>query len=151
MQTQSKLLKWSLILGIVIVTNLFVNYSISLVVSEPQYNDFCPQTYAPTPASEVQQNLCSNNFTSAMNSYEAKIFIILVAVGAVLIVASFFLKTNPVVSTALSFAGLLSLVIASMRYWSSADNWLKVVILGIALAALIALAVKKFKNESLRS
>jgi hypothetical protein len=147
MQSQSKLLKWSLILGIVIVTNLFVNYSISLVYNQPQYSDFCTQTYAPTPASEAEQTICSNDFTTAMNTYEANIFIVLVAIGAALIITSFFLKTNPVVSTALSFAGLLSLVIASMRYWSSANNWLKVLILGVALAALIALALRKFKTS----
>jgi len=148
MQSQSKILKWSLILGIVIVANLFINYSLSLVLSEPQYNDFCPQTYTATPASDAEQTICSNNYTAASNDYQAKVFTVLIVIGVLLVVASFFVKTNPVVSTALSFSGLLSIVIASMRYWSSADNWVKVIILGVALLALISLAVRKFKNST---
>jgi len=150
MQSQSKILKWSLILGIVIVANLFINYSLSLVLSEPSYNDFCPQTYIATPASDAGQTICSNNYTAASNDYQAKVFTVLIVIGVLLVVASFFVKTNPVVSTALSFSGLLSIVIASMRYWSSADNWVKVIILGVALVALIALAIRKFKNETIR-
>ena len=150
MQNQSKLLKWSLIVGIVIVANLFINYSISLVYSQPQYGDFCQQTYAATPASEVQQNICSTNFTAANDTYEANVFITLVSLGVILIIASFILKTNSVVSTALAFSGVLSVIIASMRYWSSAGNSIKVIILATALAALIFLAMKKFKNENIQ-
>jgi len=145
MQSQSKILKWSLIIGIVIVANMLINYSVSLFLSEPQYNDFCPQTYAVTTQST--NIICSNNFTAALNDYQAKVFTILVVVGVLLVALSFFLKTNQVVSTALSLSGLLSLIIASMRYWSSANNWIKVVILGLALVILIALALRKFKTS----
>ena len=48
---------------------------------------------------------------------------------------------------ALSFAGVLSFIIASMRYWTSADDLIKVIILGIALAILIFIAFKKFKDN----
>ncbi len=74
----------------------------------------------------------------------------LVAVGVILIIVSFFLKTNAVVSTSFSLSGILTLVIASFRYWSSAYGWMRVVILGIALIALIYLAMRKFKNETIR-
>jgi len=150
MQTQSKLLKWSLILGIVIVANLFINYSISLVLTEPSYNDFCPQTYTVSPADVAQQNICSNNYTAAENNYQAEVFIILVIVGVILVILSFILKTNSVISTSLSLSGILTLVIASFRYWSSAYGWVRVIILGLALAALIYLALRKFKNETVR-
>ena len=195
MQSQSKILKWSLIFGIVIVTNLFVNYSISLVYSAPQYNDFCKQSqvvmtpstqsdcvtgggqWVTTPFDPTQYGAtlatpttapniptvqkisgycnpdytCSNNFTTAQSTYDRNVFITLVAVGVVLIVLSFFTKANVVLGTALSFSGVLSLVIASFRYWSSAYGWMRVLILAIALAALIILAMRKFKNENIRS
>ncbi len=150
MQSQSKILKWSVILGIVIVANLFINYSLSLAYSEPSYNDFCPQTYGVSPADISQQNICSDNFTTAENNYQAKVFGTLVVIGAVLIIVSFFLKINSVVSTSLSLSGILALVIASFRYWSSAYGWVRVIILGLALIALIYLAMRKFKNENLR-
>ena len=40
-QSSSKVLKWSLVIGIVIVLNLFYNYTLSLVFSAPEYNNFC--------------------------------------------------------------------------------------------------------------
>jgi len=148
MQNQSKLLKWSLIIGIVIVTNMFINYSLSLIYQEPQYNDFCPQTDIIAPPSI--NITCSNNYTAAENNFQAEVFMTLVAVGVILIIVSFFLKTNAVVSTSFSLSGILTLVIASFRYWSSAYGWMRVVILGIALIALIYLAMRKFKNETIR-
>ncbi len=149
MKSQSKILKWSLIIGIVIVANMFINYSLSLVYNEPQYNDFCPQTDVVTPQSS--DVICSNNYTIAENNYQAEVFGTLVAIGVILIIVSFFLKGNTVVSLSLSLSGILTLVIASFRYWSSAYGWARVVILGLALIALIYLALRKFKNETVRS
>lgn len=37
-----KIIKWALILAILIVLNLFFNYSISLLYKEPKFEDFCP-------------------------------------------------------------------------------------------------------------
>ncbi len=54
---------------------------------------------------------------------------------------------NEIISIGLSWGGVLSFVIASIRYWSVADNLIKVLILGIALATLIWLAIKKFGNN----
>ena len=42
METQSKVLKWSLIIGIVIVLNLFFNYVLSLAYKNPKFEAFCP-------------------------------------------------------------------------------------------------------------
>lgn len=50
----TKVLKWSLIIGIVIVLNLFYNYSLSLVFSAPEYNNFCIQKQV-TVAPETQE------------------------------------------------------------------------------------------------
>jgi hypothetical protein len=44
MQKQSKVLKWSLIIGIVIVLNMFFNYALSLAYKRPLYENFCPNT-----------------------------------------------------------------------------------------------------------
>lgn len=39
---ENKILKWSLILSIVIVANLFFNYSLSLVLNSPEREVYCP-------------------------------------------------------------------------------------------------------------
>ena len=179
MNNQPKVLKWSLIIGIVIVLNLFFNYALSLVYREPDYNAFCPNTaqvvesinnkeqcvavggqwnenyYSqPIPVEKTsikgycdQQFTCRNDFEAARKVYERNVFITLVLLGAICVVIGNFFKGNMVISTAFAFAGVLSFIIASMRYWSSADNLIKVIILAIALAILIWLALKRFKDN----
>ncbi len=182
MQTQSKVLKWALIIGIVIVLNMFFNYALSLVYKNPKFEAFCPiqqinvlvdnqeqcvslggqwnpniQTnIQPTPVSAVkilpqgycdQQFTCRNNFDAAQKVYDRNVFITLVILGAICVAVGNFLAGNMLVSIALSLAGVLSFIIASMRYWGSADDLIKVIILAIALAILIWVAVRKFKNN----
>ena len=179
-QKQSRILRASLMAGIVIVLNLFFNYSLSLIYKQPTYEAFCPtQTVvktidtqnecvanggqwtenapapAPIPAPAGgkaitgycnQQFSCENDFQAAQKAYDRNIFISLVLLGAICVALGSYLRGNALLGSSLSLAGVLSFIIASMRYWSSADDLAKVVILGIALAILITVAVRKFKN-----
>jgi len=180
MQTQSKILKWSLIVGIIIVINMFFNYALSLAYKQPKYEVFCPNasqviTIPDTQKACVDQGgqwtndtsygkpmavgetrstgycdlqfTCRNNYETVQKVYDRNVFVTLVLLGALCVVAGNFLKRNMVVGIALSLAGVLSFIIASMRYWSSADDLIKVIILAIALAILVWLAVKKFGNN----
>jgi hypothetical protein len=179
MQTQSKVLKWSLIVGIIIVLNLFFNYALSLVYKNPTYEAFCPNTAQvveaistknqcltiggqwnenyygqPVPAEKSfpkgycdQQFTCRNNYDAAQKVYDRNVFITLVLLGAICVAVGSFLKANMLISVALSLAGVLSFIIASMRYWKSADDLIKVIILAIALCILVWVAVKKFKDN----
>ena len=180
METKPKVLKWALIIGIVVVLNLFFNYAISLFYKEPDYNAYFPQqqivqpittreaclavggqwtenptyykegTNVPIGAGSSQINsYCNPDFTKqqqfsdAQKVYQRTIFIILVILGVISLALGVFLA-NEIVTLGLSWGGVLSLIIASMRYWSSADNLIRVLILGFALAVLIWLAIKKF-------
>ena len=179
MQTQSKVLKWSLIIGIVIVLNLFFNYTLSLIYKSPEYATFCPNTDQVVTVPDNQKDCvagggqwinninnqpmpvvkgtpigycntqftCGNNYYNAQKAYDRNVFITLVILGAICVAIGNFLSGNVLICIALSFAGVLSFIIASMRYWSSADDLVKVIILAIALAILIWVAMKKFKNN----
>ena len=179
MQTQSKVLKWSLIIGIVIVINMFFNYTLSLVYKSPVFENFCPtqqvnqtvldqnscvtqggqwngNNIAPVPQIKGEtvplgycnlQFTCQNNYDVAQKTYDRNVFITLVILGALCVALGSFFGGNAVISIALSFAGVLSFIVASMRYWGSADDLIKVIILAIALAILIWVAVKKFGNN----
>ena len=95
---------------------------------------------------------CNPDFTkqqeynNAQSAYQRTLFIILVVLGIISFILGAFIP-NEIITLSLSWGGVLSLIIASMRYWSSADNLIKVLILGLALAALIWLALKKFDNN----
>jgi len=183
METQSKVLKWALIIGIVIVINMFFNYALSLAYKNPVYETFCPNTAQvienvntqkqcvdiggqwnpninyqnynqsmPVEKTVIQgycdqQFTCRNNYEAAQKVYDRNVFITLVILGALCVALGSFLKGNILISIALSLAGVLSFIIASMRYWTSADDLIKVIILAIALAILIWVAIKKFKSS----
>ncbi len=150
-------------MGIVIVMNLFFNYTLSLVYKAPDYNNYFSQSQV-VPAITNEQNCvavggqwnqmapqgyCNPDFTKqqqydvAQKQYDRTIFVALVVLGAISIVCGTLLE-NTVLSLAFAWGGVLSLFIASLRYWSDANNLLKVVILAIALGSLIWTAVKKF-------
>ena len=174
------ILKWSLIIGIIIVLNLFFNYAITLVYKAPVLESFynqnqvvenidnkedClkiggqwneniqqPQSVKSEPIpSEAVKGYCDpdftnrNNYENANKTYEKNVFIILVALGVLSLLVGAFAK-HEILSIAFSWGGVLSLIIASMRYWSRADNLLKVIILAVALFALVYVAIKKFSK-----
>ncbi len=188
METQSKILKWSLIIGIIIVLNLFFNYTVSLFYKIPDYNVYFERPQVVEPVTNKEDCLkiggqwhegdsrydqsgvpippvavegktkplpafgsCNpdyikqQEFNNAQKIYQRNVFIILVALGVISLVVGAFMA-NAIVSIGLSWGGVLSLIIASMRYWSDADNWVKVLILAIALVALFWVAIKKFSK-----
>lgn len=179
MQNQSKILKWSLIIGIVIVLNLFFNYTLSLVYSSPDYNDFFTQaqviepldnqedclsvggqwsggivTPNPKTGENITKGWCDPDFTkrqeydAKMDVYSRNVFMTLVLLGALCVALGTFLPGNMIIGASLSMAGVLSFIIASMRYWGTANDLAKVVILVIALCILFYVAMKKFKDSN---
>ena len=173
--TQSRFVRTSLTVAIIIVMNLFFNYAVSLIYNEPTYDQFVtsPQVLqnitteggcvsvggqwtvnTPTTIDKkttALQGYCDPNYTNqkayeaAVKIYDRNVFITLVILGIISIVIGSFVTVS-VIPAAFSWAGVLSLIIASMRYWGSAGKLLKVGILACALGILIWLAVKKFNK-----
>jgi hypothetical protein len=85
------------------------------------------------------------NYEKARNVYEKEVFITLTILGVISLILGGFIGISTL-SIAFSWGGVLSLFIASVRYWSQADNLVRVVILALALGILIWLAVKKFNK-----
>jgi len=173
---QSNFLKISIVVAIVIVMNMFFNYAVSLLFKEPVFDNFIKPTQIvetiktkdqcvtvggqwsenvyPDPALNGKTQVagyCNENYTKQLNydnarkAYEKKVFITLIILGIVSLVVGGFISIS-ILSVAFAWGGVLSLIIASIRYWSQADNLAKVVILALALGILIWLAVKKFNK-----
>ncbi|MEI6316349.1 MAG: hypothetical protein WCO65_01315 [bacterium] len=164
----------AIIIAIVIVLNLFFNYTISLVYKAPQYDDYIKPTqvvtqinnkddclnvggqwtdsYVPNQKADMPTGYCDANYThqlqynAAVKSYDRSVFIILVVFGIIsLALGAFFV--NQILAPAFSWGGVLSLLVASVRYWSDANNLFKVIILAMALGILIWVAIKKFGDK----
>jgi hypothetical protein len=89
---------------------------------------------------------CQKGYEDARNVYNRNVFVILVILGVALVVGSYFVAAYGAVSLGFALAGILSLIIGSMRYWSDMDERVRVVVLGLALAALIWYGIKKFRE-----
>ncbi len=178
---ENKITKWSVILGIVIVLNLFFNYTLSLVYDSPVYDNFCPQSQVvnvpdnqnecvnqggqwtenayymkPVPQERYTEPLgycdlqysCRQEYDKVNGTYSRNVFVILVVLGALAVAVGNFFVGNTVISNGLSLGGVLSFIIASIRYWSAADDLFRVIILAISLGLLLWIAWKKFGNSA---
>ncbi len=89
---------------------------------------------------------CQKKYQTALELYNRNVFIILILAGLISLVIGFFLNAISSVSLGLSLGGVLSFIIGTIRYWSNMDDYLRVIILGLALVALIWLGVKKIRD-----
>lgn len=172
---QSKYFRWAVTFGIIIVLNLFFSYSLKVAYNSPEREDFCEEKQVIEKVANQEEcvskggqwneareafigdqdrievgqcNLnfsCEKDFMTALEKYEKKVFVTLIVLGLGSIVIGLVLVSYATVATALSFGGVLTFVIASIRYWQFASEYLQVVILGLALAALIYIGIKKIK------
>ena len=148
------ILKWALILSIVIITNLFLNVAVDLAYERPDYDDYCMFSATQTIGSNGVEKLdygsqkeCREKYDTYRELFERNVFITLISAGVVILIISLILKSNALIASALSLAAVLNFVIASMRYWGSAHELTKLIILAIALVALIYIAYKKFSDK----
>lgn len=175
--------KFSFIIAVIIVLNLFYVYAVGLVYDEPKYETFCPQKQVtivpqtqeacvaeggawtedpyygkPVPRAVVENapvvsgycNLdftCSQNFEAVRKVYERNFFVALVVLGVATLLGSFALSAYGTLMTGLSFGGVMTLIVASIRYWGEMNDWLRVVVLGVALATLLYVGAKWFKDR----
>lgn len=172
-QTRSKtVLKWALTVGIVIVLNLFFSVAIETVYPQPEYSDFCEVrqvreiigTEAACVAIGGQWNpnipvkpgdpegfcfedfTCAQEYGEAQKEYARDVFVALIVLGALSMGGSFIAGSAPAVAAGLSYGGVLTFVIAALRYWGEAGDLIRLVIVGAALVALIGIGIKKFKE-----
>ena len=89
---------------------------------------------------------CSKQFDNAHETYLRNVFVARVIFGVLALGIGFGTFAYEAVSYGFSFGGVLSLLIATIVYWSKLSHYFQVIILGLALAALVWLGVKKVKN-----
>jgi hypothetical protein len=168
------IIRWILAIAIVIVLNLFFNFAIKLIYDAPEWDQFCkqeqvtiqpqdqkacvdnggawsenvvPKRVVSEPAGWCDLNFtCQKEFESVNEVYNRNVFVALVLLGIISFGVGFSLMSYSAVSTGLSLGGVISFLVGAIRYWSDMDDYLRVIILGLALVALIWLGIKKLKN-----
>ena len=89
---------------------------------------------------------CRESFDSASGVYNRNVFVMLVITGLISLGLGFAITKSSAVANGFLGGGLLSLIVGTIRYWSDMNDYLRFIILGIALAILIYLGYKKIKN-----
>ena len=92
---------------------------------------------------------CREGFEVSQAVYNRNVFVVLVILGLVSLGSGFMLISAKPVANGFLGGGILSLIVGAIRYWSSMDDYLRFVILGIALAVLIWLGYKKISDRQL--
>lgn len=95
-------------------------------------------------AKDAYCEMCYKLFDDDKRQYDANIFLILVAIGSVILVAGIFVTVESVGGGFL-LAGILSIIIAAIRSWANLHEYVRLLFLGIALALLIFVGYKKIK------
>lgn len=116
------------------------NYRMSKPVPAPSITEVEPKGYCN------EQYTCGEGFNTALSKYNRNVFVILIVLGVISLGVGYAVGASSAVSLGLSLGGILSLIIASIRYWSDMDDIIRVIILGLALIALIWFGIKKFKD-----
>jgi len=162
---------------IAVVFVMFCAYGTNLLYKSPKYENYCPQAVQPYIGNETPTSCESNNGTwiaqniecvkapcsqgycdyyskcqpvwdTANKNYSKNLFIISIVVSLIIIAISAFLIEVPSVSGGLMFGSLMYLIYGTARYWGYMDDWMRFIILGVALAILIYIGYKLANRES---
>lgn len=174
--THPKFVRWAVMLGIVIALNLFFFAARAMVLPEPKYEDYCPTTLAPaaTEATCLEQDgvwvatptdasvtavvkpnpsgycdlyqKCQPLYEEAHEEYQMYAFVIMIGLGILSLIAGVIPMGSSIVSTGLSYGGVLALIVSAVGYWDNAGNILRLVMSVIALAALLYIGIRRFKD-----
>lgn len=107
-----------------------------------------PQKCAPT-ATECPQGFCDmyakcqKTFEDVNKGYTRNIFIAATILGLIAIILGGLILKVESVSSGMMGGGVLSMIYGIIRFWTNASNYLRVIILGLALVVLIWMGYKK--------
>lgn len=174
-----KFVRWALMLGIVIILNIFFTVLVSLAMPAPDIADYCPAAMLNGPAPMNAPNCnasggtwidttdestatatkaatptgycdlyskCQPVYQAAADQHYLYAFVFMVGLGVLALLAGFFPIGSSIVSTGLSYGGVLALIIGSAEYWGSAGQWIRFAIALAGLLALLYIGWKRFQD-----
>lgn len=89
---------------------------------------------------------CQKDFAVVNSVYNRNVFIVLVVLGFLTLIGGLFIGASLAVSTGFTLGGVVSMIVGSIRYWTDMNDYLRFGLLGVALAVLVWLGIKKFKD-----
>lgn len=144
--THPKFVRWALMLGIVIILNIFFSVVVALAYPAPQYSDYCQPQPVSAPSAPIDYTACQNAYQAANDQHALYAFVIMIGLGVVALIAGFMPIGSSIVSSGLSYGGVLALIIGSIEYWGTAGNWIRLAIATAGLVALLYIGWRRFRD-----
>ncbi|OYV27172.1 MAG: hypothetical protein B7W98_02335, partial [Parcubacteria group bacterium 20-58-5] len=89
---------------------------------------------------------CQVPFQAAQDQHALYAFMLMVGLGIIALVAGFMPLGSSIVSSGLSYGGVLALIIGSAQYWGTAGNWIRLAISTVGLVALLYIGWRRFRD-----
>lgn len=171
-----KFVRWALMLGIVVILNIFFTVLVALALPAPDYATYCPNANKPQPAEMTAESCdaaggvwndygaptptdstkpsgycdmyakCQAPYQAASDQHALYAFTLMVGLGVLALVIGLMPIGSSIVSTGLSYGGVLAFVIGSASYWGTAGNWIRLAIAAIGLVALLYIGWRRFRD-----
>jgi len=130
-----------IIIGVVLL--MFLVFGTKLIYEVPDYGKYCSSedvSQVKINDSSPSQNSyeeCYREYDDARGHYSARLFVLSLILGILLIVgAAMFIETSSV-SGGIMFGSIMFVIYGTSGYWEYMDDWVRFGISGIALAVLI--------------
>lgn len=95
---------------------------------------------------DLKERPCQIKFDKNQEQYNRNVFVIALVLGIIgLIIGGITLKLESV-SSGIMGGSILTIIYGVMRYWGNAQDFLRFIIMGVALVVLIWLGYKKLKD-----
>jgi hypothetical protein len=154
---QKSFIGWMFVIALAVLINVFTFQAAALVFENPQYDEFCESRPAPLLdrdavseeeilKHEAEFRACNDAYQIASDLFEKQISITLLIIHSVLLIVALYVTRVPILSRALGLGAVIGLIIALMRYWSHAEELLRLGVLGLIIILLITIGLKTFKE-----
>lgn len=170
-----KFVRWAVLIGIVVLLNVFSFISVLYIFPEPEYEAICgdrniPQKLIETEASCTENGgvwmhdqftkpetgevsgycdlykECQEELSDARANHAQTAFLILLGIAAAAIILGMFLKGSSIVAAGLSYGGVALLITSGTRYLGELDQLVQILAVGAALVLVIVIAYRKFRD-----
>lgn len=160
-------------LGIVVILNIFFTVFVLTVLPEPQFEAYCPNSQAAQPTNPASCDArggtwvndqatvggptkaagfcdmytkCQKPYHAAQDQHALYAFVIMIGLGLLALIVGLMPTGSSIVSSGLSYGGVLAFIIGSTWYWSSAQNLIRLLISGVGLLALLYIGARRFRD-----
>lgn len=170
------IVRFALLSGIAIILNVFFFVLVAIILPAQNYAAFCPAPGTPVPQNaascDAQGGLwtegalrpavsgaplqssgycdlsaaCQQPYQQASDARALYAFAFITVLGILAVIAGLLPLGSSIVSSGLSYGGVLALIIGSASYWGTAGNWIRLAIAAAGLAALLFIGWKRFRD-----